>query len=81
MVPVVGVDRTVYATEADKLSRGPPIPVPVPTQLGSDSGEGLETPPIVSDYAVLTIVVANYWSFSSCLSPLILHYRLHYMML
>ena len=62
MVPVLGVDHaptTAFAAEAPTLSPGPPISVPVPKQLGSPSGQGLETPPTVSDHAVLTIVVAN----------------------
>ena len=62
MVPVVGVDHapaTAFATEAYRLSPGAPISVPLPKQLGSASGRGLETPPTVSDHAVLTIVVAN----------------------
>ena len=75
MVPVVGVGHaptTVFATEPYTLSPGLPISVPVsgsvpvPKQLGSASGRGSEIPPTVSDYAVLTIVVANYWSFSTC---------------
>jgi hypothetical protein len=69
MAPVVGVDHaptTAFAKEAYTLSPGPPISMPVselilvPKQLGSASGQGLETPPTVSDHAVLTIVVANY---------------------
>ena len=70
MVPVVGADyasTTAFATEAYTLSPGPPTSVLVPKQLGSASGQGLEIPPTVSDHAVLTIVVANYWSFSTCL--------------
>jgi hypothetical protein len=60
--PVVGVDHaptTTFATEA--LSPGPPtsVPVlgsiPVPEQFGSASGGGLETPPTVSDHAMLTL--------------------------
>jgi hypothetical protein len=84
MVPVVGVDcapTTVVATEAYTLSPGPTISmpvsgsIPVSKQLGSVGGRGLETLPSVSDYAVLTIVVANYWTFSACLWPLVVHYR------
>ena len=34
------------------------IPMPVPKQFSSStSGQGIETPPTVSDHAVLTIVV------------------------
>ena len=80
MVPVVGVDHAptaAFATETCTLSPGS-VPVsasmPVSEQLGSASGRDLETPPTVSDHAVLTIVVANYWSFSKCLWPLIVHY-------
>jgi hypothetical protein len=50
MVFVVGVDHTptsVFAMEAYTLSPDPPpISMPVPKQLG---GQGLETPPTVSD--------------------------------
>ena len=63
MFPVVGVDRaptTPFATEAYTLSLGPPIWVPVPKQLGSAIGQGLETQHTVSDYAMLMNVVANY---------------------
>ena len=73
MVPVVGVDHaptTAFTAEAYTLSPGPLMSaVPVPKQLGSASGQGLETPPTVSDHAVLTIVVANYWTFSTRLWP------------
>jgi hypothetical protein len=89
MVPVVGVDyahTTAFATEAYSLSPGPPISmpvsgsIPVPNQLVSAVGQGLETAPTVSDHAAFTIVVANYWSFSTCLWPYIVHYRPHYQM-
>ena len=79
MDPVVGVDHapttTEFATEAYTLSPGPPISVlgsgsePVPKQFGSASGRGFESPSTVSDHAVLAIVIANYWSFSTCLQP------------
>ena len=81
MVPVAGVGHaptTAFATtEAYTLSPGPPNSVPVsgslvPKQLG---GRGLESSPTVSDYAVLTIVVANSLSFSTCLWPPIVYYR------
>ena len=84
MVPMVGVDHaptTAFATEAYTLPPGPSVSVPVSgsmpvlKQLGSASGRGLETPPTVSDPAVHTIVVANYWSFSACLWPPIDHYH------
>ena len=70
MVRVVGVDHApttvpVFFTEAYPGPE-PPVSVPVPKQLGSASDRGLETPPTVSDHAALTIVVANYWSFSIC---------------
>ena len=80
MVPasVFGVDHAptmAFTTEAYTLSSGPPISVPVsrsiapvPKRLGSDIGAVLET---VSDNAVLTIVVANYWSFSTRLWPIV----------
>ena len=86
MVPVVGVDHTPtteFAAEACTLSSGPPISVPVlpvPKQLGSASGRGLESPPAVSDHAMLMIIIANYWSFSTCLWPPIVHYHPHYPM-
>ena len=85
-VPVVGVDHvptTASVTEAYTLSAGPPISVPVsglipvPKQLGSVSGQGLETPPTVSDHTVHMIVVANCWSCSTSLWLPIVHYRLH----
>ena len=75
MVPVVGVDyapTSAFATEAYTPPPGPPFSVPVselipvPNQLGSASGRGLENPPAVSDRAVLMIVVAKYWSFRIC---------------
>ena len=84
MVPatVFGVDHAptmAFTTEAYTLSPGPPISVPVsrsitpvPKQLPSASGTVLET---VSDNAVLTIDVANYWSFSTRLWPPIVHLR------
>jgi hypothetical protein len=59
---MVGVD-TAFATDAYTL---PPTlapvtgSIPVPKQLCSASGRGLETPPTVSDHAVLAIVFANY---------------------
>ena len=62
MEAVVGVDHAptiAFATEAYTLS-GSPISVPMPKQLGSDSGRELETPPTVSDHVVLTIIVSNY---------------------
>ena len=65
MIPVVGVDHAGFATEAHTLPPIFPISVPVsasspvPKQLGSASGRGLETPSTVSDHAVLTIFVAN----------------------
>ena len=77
MVPVAGVDHaftTVFATEAYTLSPGSPISGS--KQLGSTSGGGLGAPSTVSDHAVLTIVIANYWSFSTCLWPLIVRYCL-----
>jgi hypothetical protein len=67
VVPVVGVDHAptaAFATEAYALSQGPPISVPVPKQLGSANGRGLDTQPTVSDNALLTIVVTNYWSLA-----------------
>ena len=86
MVPVVGVDHaptTAFATEAYTPSRGPPTSVPlsgsilVPERLGSTSSQRSEIPPTVSDHAVFTIIVVNYWSFSTSLWPPIVHYRLH----
>ena len=62
MVPVVDVDHaptTVFATEAYTLSLSISAPVSgsilVPTQLGSAGGRGLETPPTVSDHALLRL--------------------------
>ena len=86
MVPVAGVDRaptTAFATEACALSPGPPISVPVSrsiTVLKQLSDGGLEIPPTVSDDAVLRIIVTNYWSYSTCLRPPIVHYRLRCLM-
>jgi hypothetical protein len=78
VVPTVGAPTTAFATEAYTLSPDPTISVPVPNQLGSStsaSGRGLETPPMVSDRAALTIVVPNYWSFSISLRSAVVHYR------
>ena len=71
--------RVGHASVPAPVSLFPGLPIlvpvsPVPTQLGSASGGGLETRPTVSGYAVLTIVVANYWSFSTCIRPPIVHY-------
>ena len=90
MASVVGVDHaptTALATEVYTLSQDPPISVPVSglvpvtKQLGSVSGRGLETPPTVSIHAVITIVVANYGSFSTCLQSTIVHHRPRRLML
>ena len=67
MVPVVDVDHALpaaFAMEAHALSASPSISVPVSKELGSAIGRGLETPPTVSDHAMLLIVLDNYWSFS-----------------
>lgn len=72
MVPAVGVDEPT-STFAQTLSPSPPISVPVPMQLSSASGRELETQPTVSDSAVLTIIVSIYYSFSTCLKPLIVY--------
>ena len=83
MVPVGPVDHldraptTAFDAEVCSLS---PISVPVHKQLGSASGRGLETLPIVSDRAMLMIVVANYWSFSTRPWPPIANYRPCYLM-
>ena len=83
-VPVVHVDHApapVFSTEPYSPSPAPTIPlpvsglIPVPKQLDSASGGGLETRPTVSDRAELTIVVANYWSFSTCIRTPVVHYR------
>ena len=80
-VPVVEVDHTPTTTVATEAYTGPSISapisgmIPMPKQLGSTSGQELETPPTVSDHAVLTIVVANYWPFSTCLYLPVVHYR------
>ena len=81
MVPVVSVDHVptpAFATETCTLSPGL-VPVSgsisVSKQLGSTSSRGLETPLTVSDHVVLTIVVANYWSFTRHLWPPIVHYH------
>ena len=50
--PTIACDTEAYT--------GPPISMPVPKQFASASGQGLETQPTVSDYGVLTIIVANY---------------------
>jgi hypothetical protein len=89
MVPDVGVDHapiTVFATEAytPTMTPSPGLPIsvpvsgsiPVPEQLSAGDRElELETPPTVSVHAVLTIVIANYWSFSTCLWPPIVHFH------
>ena len=54
-VTEVGVNHsstTSFATEAYTLSPGAPISMRVPKELGSASGQGLETPPTVSDHAI-----------------------------
>ena len=59
---MVGIDHastTVFATEAYTLSTGPPISVPVTTQLGFASRQGSETSLTVSDHVVIMIVVTN----------------------
>ena len=61
---MVGVDHAP-STTALATELGPSISVPVselisvPKQLGSAGDRGLETPPTVSDHAVLMIVVPN----------------------
>ena len=73
MVGVGHASTTVYATDSEvyTLPSISPVPVsgsiPVAEQLVSASGQGFETPPTVSDHAVLMIVVADYLSFSTCL--------------
>jgi hypothetical protein len=52
MVRADHAPTTAFATEAYTLSPGPPISATVPKQLGSASGQGLETPPTVSDQFV-----------------------------
>jgi hypothetical protein len=72
IVSVHGIDNaptTVFATEAYTESPGSPMPVPSPKQFGSASDQGLETSSTVSDNAMLTIVISNYWSFSTYLWP------------
>ena len=74
MVDVDHAPTITFTSEA----YSPPVPpisvpvselIPVPKELNSVSGQRLESPPTVSNHAVLTIVVANYWSFSTCLWP------------
>ena len=77
MVPVVGVDHastTAFTMEANTV----PVSglIPVPKQLDSAGSRGLEIPPTVNYHAVLTIVVADYWSLSTCL----VYYRPHCLM-
>ena len=85
----IGVDdapASAFAMEVYTMSPRPstavPISglIPVPKQLGSTSSGGLETPPAVSDYTMLTIVVANYWSFSNCIWLPIVQYQPHFPM-
>ena len=59
---MVGVDHTL-----------PPGPVSGSLGQLDSASDHLETSPTVSDYTVLTIVVANYWSFRVCLWPPIVH--------
>ena len=86
MVPVVGIDHastSAFATEAYTPSPGPSISVPVselelttmPKQLDSAIGRRLEAPPSVGDHVVHPIVIADYWSFSTCLWPPVVRYR------
>ena len=73
MVPVVGVDHAPSTSEPYTLSPGPPFSVPVSGLIpvpGPASGRGLvETPPTVSDHAVLTIIVANYCHLAHAFGP------------
>jgi hypothetical protein len=87
MVPVIGADHattTAFATETNTMSPGPPVSAPMPKQLASAarsaSDRGLETQLTVSEDALLTIVVADHWSFSTCLWPPIVNYRPRYPM-
>ena len=74
VTPVVQVGdhkpTTAFAAEAYSLSpsTGLLIPVSVPKQIGSTSA-----PSTVSDYAAVTIVITNYWSFSTCLRSAAVH--------
>jgi hypothetical protein len=68
------VPTTAFAAEGYTSFPGTTISVPVPNHLDSASGRGLEALPKVSDHAVLTIVVVNYWSFRTCLWLPIVHY-------
>ena len=83
MVPVGPVDHldhaptTAFDAEVCTLS---PISVPVSKQLGSAGGRNLETPHTVGDHAMLMIVVANYWSFSTRPWPPIANYCPCYLM-
>ena len=67
MAPMDGADHAPTTPSARSVPAAPES-ITVPKQLGSASGQGLETLPTVNEHAVL-IVVANYWSFSTCLWP------------
>ena len=66
MVPVVGADHAPITASATEAYMSPQISalvsglMPVPKQSDSAGGQGLETPPTVSDHTVLTAVVVNY---------------------
>ena len=75
VVPVVGVDHAPTTAFATEVFSGSPISASVPKQLSSASGRVLETLPTVSDQPALTIIVANYWSFSICLLSAVVNYR------
>ena len=67
MAPMDGADHAPTTPSARSVPAASES-ITVPKQLGSASGQGLETLPTVNEHAVL-IVVANYWSFSTCLWP------------
>ena len=77
-VPVVLVDHapapvSLFPGLPNSVPVSGSIPMPGPKQLGSASGGGLETRRTVSGHAVLAIIVADYWSFSTCIQSPIVH--------
>ena len=71
MVPVVDIDHAPTTTVvAEAYTSSPPRPpssvpiselIPAPKQFSSSTSSiGLDTPPTVSDHALLTVVVANF---------------------
>ena len=76
MDPVVGVDGApdIAPSATEAYTESPALPISVPKQISAGACDS-ETLPTVSDHGVLTIFVANYWSFSTCLPPPLVRHR------